>query len=130
MKKVLGLPLAFMLLLSLVLASAASADRDGPTIYKKVCKMCHKFNKKLIGPAWKGVQDRTTKEWAKKWVRNPQKMWEANEGYTKTMRENFKTGKKKKSTMGTTCPKLKKLTDKEVDTIVDWVFDVWRGEKV
>ena len=45
------------------------AVQKGEQIYKANCTSCHMMTDKvLIGPGLKGVTDRRSKEWLKKWI--------------------------------------------------------------
>ena len=96
---------------------------DGEALFNKKCKACHKISaKKKVGPGMKDLSKKPgiTKEWVKKWLENPQKVWEANEGYTVTMKKAVKKTKKKRTSM-----KLKgkfKLNPEEIDPIVEYIW--------
>ena len=50
------------------------AVQKGEQIYKANCTSCHMMtDKALIGPGLKGVTDRRTKEWLKKWINSEDK---------------------------------------------------------
>ena len=42
----------------------------GKSLYNANCAACHKLNKKLIGPALKGVSAKYDKEWLYSWIKN------------------------------------------------------------
>lgn len=45
-------------------------QKEGKKLFKSLCASCHKLNKKLVGPALGGIEDRRDNEWLKKWIRN------------------------------------------------------------
>ncbi|QMU64268.1 MAG: c-type cytochrome [Flavobacteriaceae bacterium] len=49
------------------------ADK-GKTIFKQKCVACHRENKRLIGPAMKGIYDRRAPEWVMNMMLNPTEM--------------------------------------------------------
>jgi len=51
----------------------ALADK-GKAIFKAKCTACHKFNKRYIGPALKGVTKRQSPEWIMNMILNPEVM--------------------------------------------------------
>ncbi|VAX25007.1 hypothetical protein MNBD_NITROSPINAE02-261 [hydrothermal vent metagenome] len=68
---------------------------------KRKCKTCHKLTaKKKVGPGLKGVTDRRSEGWLKKWLTNPQATWVENDAETQKLKE-WKKGRKKakKTTM-------------------------------
>ena len=42
----------------------------GKSLFNANCASCHKLNKKLIGPALKGVSAKYDKEWLYTWIKN------------------------------------------------------------
>ena len=45
-------------------------QKAGQKLYKQLCASCHKLDKKLVGPALGGVEERRENEWLIKWIRN------------------------------------------------------------
>tara|TARA_B100000780_G_scaffold259404_1_gene210419 strand:+ start:178 stop:654 length:477 start_codon:yes stop_codon:yes gene_type:complete len=50
----------------------------GASIFKQKCTACHKADKKLIGPAMKGIYERRTPEWVMNIMLNPTEMLESD----------------------------------------------------
>ncbi len=46
----------------------------GKVIYKSNCSACHKFKKRYIGPALKGITKRRSPEWIMNMILNPDEM--------------------------------------------------------
>lgn len=96
---------------------------SGEALYNKKCKACHKISaKKKVGPGMAAISKRPgiSKEWVKKWLADPQKVWTENEGYTVTMKKALRKTKKKRTAM-----KLKgkfKLNPEDIDPIVDYIW--------
>lgn len=73
--KTLVRSLAFFLVF-LVSFSAFSQDvdearqKEGKKLFKSLCASCHKLDKKLVGPALGGVEERRTNEWLKAWIKD------------------------------------------------------------
>ncbi|WP_425656489.1 c-type cytochrome [Tenacibaculum ascidiaceicola] len=73
--KTLVRSLAFFLIF-LVSSSAFSQDidearqKEGKKLFKSLCASCHKLDKKLVGPALAGVEEKRTNEWLKAWIKN------------------------------------------------------------
>ncbi len=63
------------------------ADK-GKEIYKANCTACHKFGKKYIGPALKGVTTRRSPEWIMNMILNPEGMV-AEDPIAKALLEEF-----------------------------------------
>ncbi len=94
----------------------------GKSIYedKKAgnCKMCHKItDKKGVGPGLKGVSARYSDGWMKKWLKDPQAVWEENDAETQGLRKLMKKEKRKKTAM----KMKKKLSDEEIDNLIAYL---------
>ncbi len=67
-------PLALNLFFALSFTFNISAQEPdiakGKSLYNANCAACHKLNKKLIGPALKGVSAKYEKEWLYSWIKN------------------------------------------------------------
>ena len=45
-------------------------QREGRKLFKSLCASCHKLDKKLVGPALGGVEERRENAWLLAWIRN------------------------------------------------------------
>lgn len=62
---------AILFLLLLTIAFPSLAQLDGEKIFKQRCTSCHyTSDKPLTGPGLKGVTEKRSKEWLKKWINN------------------------------------------------------------
>ena len=48
----------------------AQSVEEGEKLYKANCVSCHQMDKKVIGPALRGVNDKYSQEWLLKWIKN------------------------------------------------------------
>lgn len=48
----------------------AARQKEGRKQFKALCASCHKLDKKLIGPALGGVEEKYENDWLKKWIKN------------------------------------------------------------
>lgn len=62
--------LAFLLLFSINLSAQQSDVANGEKLYKANCAACHKLDKKLIGPALKGITEKREQEWLIAWIKD------------------------------------------------------------
>jgi mono/diheme cytochrome c family protein/Zn finger protein HypA/HybF involved in hydrogenase expression len=44
--------------------------KEGKKLFKSLCASCHKLDKKLVGPALAGIEERRSNEWLKAWIRD------------------------------------------------------------
>lgn len=66
---------AFLLVFSLSFSAYSqefdeARQKEGKKLFKSLCSSCHKLNKKLIGPALGGVEERREHDWLVKWINN------------------------------------------------------------
>lgn len=52
------------------LGLSAQSVEEGEKLYNANCTSCHMIDKKLIGPALRGVNDKYEEEWLLKWIKN------------------------------------------------------------
>jgi len=69
--------LIFVLLIALNTSAQEPDIAKGKSLYNANCASCHKLNKKLIGPALKGVSAKYDKEWLYAWIKNSAAMIKA-----------------------------------------------------
>lgn len=72
--------------------SFTSQAQDGEKLYRANCASCHKLDKKLVGPALSGVQDRwESKEALISWIKNSQQYLADNpgDGYAAALYEEY-----------------------------------------
>ena len=60
----------FILTISFSALAFGQDAKVGEEIFKANCASCHAIDKKVIGPALKGVTAKYSEEWLIKWIRN------------------------------------------------------------
>jgi len=45
-------------------------QKEGRKLFRSLCASCHKLDKKLVGPALGGVEERRENSWLKSWINN------------------------------------------------------------
>ncbi len=97
----------FLTLISPKLSFAA----DGEALFKANCASCHKPDENYVGPALKGVREKTpTKDWVYKWVRNATAM-ATTDPYANKLREEAG---------GVIMTSFPDMTNEEIDAILNW----------
>ena len=72
-KLYLGRKNLLVLIFSVLFSYTLFAQIDGEDLYKTNCTACHLMtDKRLVGPGLKGVTDKYSKDWLKKWIINSQ----------------------------------------------------------
>lgn len=89
----------FSALLSLNFMVLAADIASGEKIFKVNCASCHKPDKKMIGPAMKGAEQRwmengdfngvSGREWLNRWVRNSQEVIKAGHPYANKLFDEY-----------------------------------------
>ena len=102
----------FLLLFSII-GFKASAQGAGQTLFAANCASCHQVNKRLVGPALSGVEERGP--WADRknlyaWIHNPA-------GFMKT--DAYTAGLFKE--YGTMMQAFPGLSEKDIDAILDYI---------
>lgn len=62
--------LAFLLLFSLNLSAQEADVANGEKLFKSTCAACHKLDKKLLGPALKGITEKRDQDWLIAWIKD------------------------------------------------------------
>ncbi|MAX80766.1 MAG: cytochrome C [Crocinitomicaceae bacterium] len=94
--------------------STAGFSQDGEKLFKANCASCHKLDKKLVGPALSGVQDRwESKDNLVLWVKNSQ-------GYLGDHPEDSYAADLFSEFGGSVMPAMP-LSDEEVGAILDYI---------
>ena len=62
--------LVFFLFFSLNLSAQEGDVTNGEKLFKSTCAACHKLDKKLVGPALKGVTERREQDWLIAWIKD------------------------------------------------------------
>ncbi len=96
----------------LLLSVSSVIAQDGKTLYQTNCASCHLVDRKLTGPALRGVEERwPDRSKLHAWIRNPA-------GFAKTDAYAANLIKEYSPTLMTGFPAL---TDKEMDAILDYI---------
>src|SRR5688572_29656868 len=59
----------FLNLTGILIASGQDVSQ-GATLFKSNCASCHQLDRRMTGPALKGVNDRREEAWLLKWIKN------------------------------------------------------------
>ena len=84
-----ALNLIFVLFIALNTSAQEPDIAKGKSLYNANCASCHKLNKKLIGPALKGVSAKYDKEWLYAWIKNSAAMIKAGDEQAVAIYEEY-----------------------------------------
>ena len=108
-----GARLAAIVSLVVLLPAAAHADAaEGEKLFKANCTACHAVNKKVIGPALKGIRERRDEAWIKAFVKNSQAVIKSGDEYAVKLYAEYN------NTLMTAFPQLK---DEQIVSILDYI---------
>ena len=107
------LPLAFIFTIS-----SFGQDADpvkGKALFNSNCAACHKLDKKMTGPALRGVEDRLyndeglDREWLYKWIRNSSSLIKSGDDYANKIYAEYN---------GSAMTAFPQLSDLDIDNIL------------
>jgi len=81
--------IAFAVLFIFSISLSAQDAANGKKIFKANCAACHKLDKKLVGPALKGVSERRDAKWLKAWIKNSSALIKSGDADAKAIFEEF-----------------------------------------
>ena len=84
-------------------------QKEGKKIYKSLCAACHKLDKKLIGPALGGVEERRENDWLKAWIKNNAELRASGDSDANAIFDEYK---------GASMTAFPQLSDKNIDDIL------------
>lgn len=102
----------FLLLISFLGLSFSSKAQDaakGAAVFKQNCTACHALDRKVVGPALKGVGERRKKEWLQKWIKNSQALTASGDAEAVALFNEYN-----KAVM----PAFPTLSDEEIDNML------------
>lgn len=84
-------------------------QKEGKKLFKSLCASCHKLDKKLVGPALGGVEERRENSWLKAWIKNNAELRASGDADANAIFEEFK---------GSNMTAFPQLSDKNIDDIL------------
>ena len=113
--KVLLKTFTFLLLFSLSFSAHAQdavdevRQKEGRKLFKSLCASCHKLDKKLIGPALGGVEERRENDWLKAWIKDNAALRASGDRDALAIFDEYK---------GSPMTAFPQLSDKQIDDIL------------
>ena len=84
-------------------------QKEGKKLFKSLCASCHKLDKKLVGPALAGIEERRENDWLKAWIKNNAELRASGDADAIAIFEEYN---------GSNMTAFPQLTDKNVDDIL------------
>jgi cytochrome c2 len=103
--------LIFSMSLSVQAQDAVDADRqsEGRKLFKSLCSSCHKLDKKFIGPALGGIEERREADWLKSWIKDNAALRASGDADANAIFDEYK---------GSPMTAFPQLTDKNIEDIL------------
>ena len=97
--------------LSVQAQDAVDADRqsEGRKLFKSLCSSCHKLDKKFIGPALGGIEERREADWLKSWIKDNAALRASGDADANAIFDEYK---------GSPMTAFPQLTDKNIEDIL------------
>jgi cytochrome c2 len=110
----------------------ADPERGRLLFKEKHCVLCHKTHLpgtvfKPICPGLKGVGERHSREWLRKWLADPAAVWATHDADVQDILDRYfeyrgTKPKPRESFMATVIGKRVKLTDEEIEALIDYLL--------
>ena len=84
-------------------------QKEGRKLFKSLCASCHKLDKKLVGPAMAGIEERRENEWLKAWIKNNAELRSSGDRDAIAVFEEYN---------GIPMSSFPQLSDKQIDDIL------------
>ncbi|MCI2228715.1 c-type cytochrome [Polaribacter sp. MSW13] len=84
-------------------------QKEGRKLFKSLCASCHKLDKKLIGPALGGVEDRRENDWLKSWIKDNAALRSSGDSDANAIFDEYN---------GASMTAFPQLTDQNIDDIL------------
>ncbi|SDS43822.1 quinol:cytochrome c oxidoreductase pentaheme cytochrome subunit [Polaribacter sp. KT25b] len=84
-------------------------QKEGRSLFKSLCASCHKLDKKLVGPALAGVEERRENVWLKAWIKNNAELRASGDRDANSIFEEYK---------GSPMTAFPQLGDQQIDDIL------------
>ena len=95
-------------------------QKEGKKLFKSLCASCHKLDRKLIGPALGGVEERRENDWLKAWIKNNAELRASGDADAIAIFEEYN---------GSNMTAFPQLSDKNVDDILYYTTTVGEIKK-
>ncbi|MFC3415600.1 c-type cytochrome [Algoriphagus hitonicola] len=93
-------------------SESEEAISAGKTVFNANCKTCHKLDQKAVGPALRGITDRQSIEWAKRFIVNSQEVIASGDDYANDLYEEYGNLQMPPHTF---------LTDTDLDNLLSYI---------
>lgn len=108
--KNIAVMLAFVLSCSVFSQEIDEARQErGANLFKTHCVACHKLDKKLIGPALGNIEEKRSKEWLVRWIKDNEELRESGDKDAIAIFEEYN---------GSPMTPFPQLTDEDIDDIL------------
>jgi len=112
--RILSLSCFFALVTSLGGFAQEGDPVAGKSLFNQHCAACHNLDKKMTGPALRGVTERLETEWLHKWIKNSAEMVKSGDAYAVKIFEEYN---------GSPMNTFPQLSDADIDNILAYTAE-------
>ncbi len=110
---------AFLFCLSFLFFQLNSYSQDGKKLFKANCAACHSVGaNKVVGPGLQGINEKRSKEWLNKWIKNSGELIASGDGDANAIFEEY----------GKVIMPPQPVDDAQIDAILAYIADPGTGE--
>lgn len=96
-------------------ASSGADAAAGKALFNTHCAACHHLDKKMTGPALRGVTERLDNVWLHKWIKNSSEVIKSGDAYAVKIFDEYK---------GSVMTAFPQLSDADIDNILAYTAEV------
>ncbi len=111
--KILSIGLIFSLICSTFLYAQQGDPVKGKTLFNANCASCHSLDKRMTGPALRGVGDKYDKEWIYNWVHNSSAVVKSGDAQAVAIFTEYK---------GSVMTAFPQLTNEDIDNVIAYTM--------
>ncbi|MCQ0110373.1 Class III cytochrome C family protein [Zhouia amylolytica] len=112
--RILGIGLALMLMFSTSLFAQDGDPAKGKQLFNANCAACHNLDRKMTGPALRGVGDKYEKQWLYDWIHNSAAMVKAGDPQAVAVFEEYN---------GSPMTAFPQLSEEDIDNIIAYAME-------
>ncbi|UNY99271.1 c-type cytochrome [Zhouia spongiae] len=112
--RILGIGLALMLMFSTSLFAQDGDPAKGKQLFNTNCAACHNLDRKMTGPALRGVGDKYEKQWLYDWIHNSAAMVKAGDPQAVAVFDEYN---------GSPMTAFPQLSEEDIDNIIAYTME-------
>lgn len=112
--RTLSIGLVFLLTFSTYLSAQDGDPAKGKQLFNLYCASCHNLDKRMTGPALRGVGDKYDREWLYSWIKNSSAMVNSGDAQAVAIFDEYK---------GSVMTAFSQLSNEDIDNIIAYTME-------